>query len=130
MTTTVNAPITPGFSLTIQQGANPTIAATVYDRAGNPIDLTGYALKFSVKKTVLKSNGYGKLTPQDVVFLSVSATIVNATTGNITLPIGSALTGTPGSFAASLRIWNTTTTTRSPDDAYSGTFVVEPAVVR
>lgn len=130
MTQSVNMTMAPGFTVEVVQGANVVLSATVYDRAGNVIDLTGYGLKFAVKRVIRRSNGAGQLTNQDVPIFEVSPTIVNATLGNITIPLSSAYTGTPGSYEASLRIWDSVTTTRSPDDAYAGTLFVAPAVVR
>lgn len=124
---TVNQFVNPGFVVTIEQFANPVLEFTVLDRAGNVIDLTGYALKLAVVKTVNRSNGLGQILPTDISLFDQDAVITSPTMGNISF--SNVFVGTPGAFRASLRIWNTTSTVRLPDDAYSGTYVVtRPAV--
>lgn len=130
MATTINKALSPGFVLQVQQGSLPTLLCTVYDRAGNVIDLTGYALKFAIKNVAVESNGLGKLVFKERVLFDALATIVSATEGNISIALTGSVTGLAKTFPASLRIWDTTSTDRIPTDAYSGSLQVDPGVVR
>lgn len=125
-----NQRLGPSFTIELQMGANPVIPCTVYDRAGNPLDLTGFILKFAAKKVFRASNGLGQMTNQERVFFDITAAIVGAAAGNITLTIPPSFMGNAGSFAASLRLFNGSPTTRNPDDVYAGTFFVNDGVVR
>lgn len=126
---TINASLGPGFTITVGQGANLVLAATIYDRAGNVIDLTGFAVKLAAKRTVRKSNGLGQLTNQQVTLFDVVATIVTAVQGNISVALTPAYTASPGVYVASLRLFNDGVTGRNPDDSYTGTFIVDESVV-
>lgn len=120
----------PGFDVRVQQGANPTLNFTVYDRAGNPIDLTGYSLKFAAKRVDFRSNGFGKITRQETVIADVDVTLVDAELGNVSIDMSEFANQTVAVYPASLRIWFDATTTRMPDEAYEGTVSVARSVVR
>lgn len=126
---TINASLAPGFTITVGQGANLVLAATIYDRAGNVVDLTGFSVKFAAKRIVRKSNGLGQMTNQTIILFDVDATIVTALQGNISIALPPVYTSAPGNYLASLRLFNDGVTLRNPDDSYTGTFIVEESAI-
>lgn len=120
----------PGFDIQVQQGSYPEPSFTVFDRAGNIIDLTGFTLKFAAKRVDFRSNGMGKITRQETVLIDVDVTIDDAQNGNVSFVLGDMANQVAAAYPASLRLWSSGSSSRLPTDAYAGTVTVVQAVVR
>jgi hypothetical protein len=113
------------MQVTVTQFSTPTVSGLLLDDYGDPVDLTGKTLKFAAKRV--------ETDPDAQKILDVTATNdpdQTNNTGKFTLAIPFGATSiTPGTYPASLRVWNASPTTDPPDRVEPSAFEVKAALI-
>lgn len=92
-----NLSLQPGASIRVQQGASPSIAATLRDRAGNVINLTGWSVKFAAKRLITDVDSKK--------IFDVVCTVNDPLNGGILIPFSGSMLAAVGTLFGSIRMW-------------------------
>ena len=106
--------------VTVRQFQSAVQTFTLRNEAGTAIDLTGKTLKFCAKRLATDAD--------TLLLFDITAALVVAVDGTYSLTFPYAATARiPGSYYASLRVWDAAPTTDPPDRTERSTYTIEAA---
>jgi hypothetical protein len=112
-------------AVVVTQFSTPVVSGILVDEYGLAISLTGKTLKFAAKRSVTDPD-----TQKIADITAANDADQTANKGKYTLTFTYAQTSiTPGSYPASLRVWNAAPTTDPPDRVEASSYTVEAGVI-